>query len=61
MTIYDEKLKEILSNYEKQLDLYKFELGSSPEGRLIVQNNNGNKQYYDIHIGKMTYSFKDFE
>lgn len=28
MTIYDEKLKEILSNYEKQLDLYKFERSS---------------------------------
>lgn len=48
MTIYDEKLKEILSNYEKQLDLYKFELGSSPEGRLIVQNNNGNKQFLQL-------------
>ena len=27
--------------------------------KVILEDPNGNKQYFNIHIGKMTYSFND--
>ncbi len=27
--------------------------------KVILENPNGNKQYFNIHIGKMTYSFDE--
>ena len=44
MTIYDEKLNEMLSFYEDLNDLFKFELESCPQGKLIYQDNCGNNQ-----------------
>ena len=29
--------------------------------RVILEDPNGNKQYFNIHIGKMTYSFDEEE
>ena len=29
--------------------------------KMILEDPNGNKQYFNIHIGKMTYSFEDEE
>jgi hypothetical protein len=48
MTVYDEKLNEVLSIYEKMSDLFKSELDSSPDGKLIYQNNGQYKQF--IHL-----------
>ena len=48
MTVYDEKLNEVLSIYEKLSDLFKSELESSPDGKLIYQNNGQYKQF--IHL-----------
>ena len=48
MSVYDDKLKEILTLYETLKDLFKFELDSSPEGRLICQNNGGNTQFLQL-------------
>ena len=48
MTIYDEKLNEMLSFYEDLNDLFKFELESCPQGKLIYQDNCGNNQFMQL-------------
>lgn len=45
MAVFDEKLNEILSMYENLFDMFKFELDSSPEGKLICQRNGENMQF----------------
>ena len=48
MTVYDEKLNEMLSFYENLNDLFKFELESCPKGKLIYQDNCGNNQFMQL-------------
>lgn len=48
MTFIKVKLNEMLSYYEELYDLFKSEPGASTEGKLIVQNNNGSRQF--LHL-----------
>ena len=48
MTVYDEKLNEMLSFYENLNDLFKLELESCPKGKLIYQDNCGNNQFMQL-------------
>lgn len=48
MTFYDEKLKEILSMYEDLYEWFKYELNSSPEGKLICQKNGNSMQFMQL-------------
>ena len=49
--------------YEERIESYCIKASFKKQGdtKVVLEDNNGNKQYYDIHIGKMTYSFKDFD
>lgn len=48
MSYFDEKMNEILSFYEDLNDLFKMVIDSSPEGKLISQDNHGYTQFMQL-------------
>ena len=49
--------------YNKDIESYCINASFRKQGdtKVVLESSNGNKKYYDIHIGKMTYSFKGLE
>lgn len=49
--------------YEERIDSYCLEASFRKQGntKVVLEDSNGNKKYYNIHIGKMTYSLEGFE
>ena len=70
--IFDDTYRVYLENssygdlsiaYNENIDCYCINASFKKPGdtKVILEDTNGNKQYYDLHIGKMTYSFNEFE
>jgi len=68
--IYDETYKAYLEDssygdlsitYIDNIESYCIHASFKKPGdtKVILEDTNGNKQYFNIHIGKMTYSFDD--
>ena len=54
----DSKYGDLSISYNKQLEKYCIDASLKKPGntKVILEDENGNKKYYDIEIGKMTYS-----
>ena len=57
----DSSYGDLKINYIDDIESYCIDATLKKPGttRLILEDPNGNKQYFNIHIGKMTYSFDD--
>ena len=57
----DSSYGDLSIEYEKEIESYCIhaELKKPGDTKVILEDSDGNKQYFNIHIGKNTYSFPD--
>ena len=59
----DSKYGNLKIKYNNSIESYCINASFKKQGdtKVILEDSNGNKKYYNIHIGKMTYSLEGFE
>ena len=59
----DSKYGNLKIKYNNSIESYCINASFKKQGdtKVILEDSNGNKKYYKIHIGKMTYSLEGFE
>lgn len=59
----DSRYGDLSISYNDRIDSYCINASFRKQGdtKVVLEDSNGNRQYYDLHIGKMTYSFNEMD